>query len=48
MAAQVVAWSETRGVSAATLGHDVAEAIMVGLHGVIEAGWLAEPPRFRR
>ena len=48
MAAQVVAWSEARGVRAEGLGHDAAEAVLVGLHGVIEAGWLAEPPRFRR
>ena len=48
MAAQVLAWSETRGVSAGSLGHDAAEAIMVGLFGVHEAGWLAELPRFRR
>lgn len=48
MAAQVVAWSETRGVSGASLGHDAAEAIMVGLFGVLEAGWLAEMPRFKR
>ena len=48
MAAQVVDWSETRGVSGASLGHDAAEAVMVGLFGVIDAGWLADPPRFRR
>lgn len=48
MAAQVLAWSETRGASAASLGHDAAEAIMVGLFGVYEAGWLAELPRFKR
>ena len=48
MAGQVVAWSEPKGVAASALGHDAAEAIMVGLFGVIEAGWLAEPPRFRR
>jgi len=48
MAAQVLAWSGTKGVSGASLGHDAAEAIMVGLFGVHEAGWLAELPRFRR
>jgi hypothetical protein len=48
MAAQVVEWSGAPGVSAAGLGHDAAEAIMVGLFGVLEAGWLAELPRFRR
>lgn len=47
IAAQVVEWSGTKGVTAA-IGHDAAEAILVGLHGVVEAGWLAEPPRFRR
>lgn len=47
MAAQVIAWSGTKGVTG-TLGHDAAEAILVGLFGVIEAGWLLEPPRFKR
>lgn len=46
LAAQVVAWSGTRGV-AADFGHDVAEAVMVGLYGVMQAGWLSDPPRFR-
>jgi hypothetical protein len=43
----VIAWSETRGVTA-ELGHDAAEAILVGLYGVVQAGWLREMPRFRR
>lgn len=47
LAAQVIAWSETRGVSA-EVGHDAAEAILVGLYGVVQAGWLREVPRFRR
>lgn len=47
LAAQVIAWSETRGVTA-ELGHDAAEAILVGLYGVSQAGWLREMPRFRR
>ena len=42
MARQVVAWSGTKGVG--DLDHDAAEAVLVGLHGVIEAGWLPEPP----
>ena len=47
LAAQVVEWSAAKGVTA-QLGHDAAEAIMVGLFGVSEAGWTAELPRFRR
>jgi hypothetical protein len=47
LAAQVIAWSEARGVSA-DVGHDAAEAILVGLYGVVQAGWLREVPRFRR
>lgn len=46
LAAQVVEWSETKGMTA-QLGHDAAEAILVGLFGVVEAGWLKDPPRFR-
>ena len=48
MAAQVVEWSEAKGVASGALGHDAAEAILVGLFGVVEAGWLAEMPRLRR
>ena len=48
MAAQVVEWSATKGVSAASLGHDAAEAVMVGLFGVLEAGWTTDVPRFKR
>jgi hypothetical protein len=47
LAAQVVEWSGTKGVSASALGHDAAEAILVGLFGVVQAGWLRELPRFR-
>ncbi|MDI9403226.1 MAG: hypothetical protein QM516_05080 [Limnohabitans sp.] len=47
LAAQVIAWSATRGVGAA-VEHDAAEAILVGLYGVVQAGWLREMPRFRR
>jgi hypothetical protein len=46
LAAQIMEWSATKGVTA-QLGHDAAEAILVGLFGVIEAGWLKEPPRLR-
>ena len=46
LAAQVIEWSAAKGVTAA-LGHDAAEAILVGLFGVVEAGWLKDPPRFR-
>ena len=46
LAAQVIEWSATKGVTA-ELGHDAAEAILVGLFGVVEAGWLKEPPRLR-
>lgn len=46
LAAQVVEWSAAKGVSA-QMGHDAAEAILVGLFGVVEAGWLKDPPRFR-
>ena len=46
LAAQVIEWSGTKGVTA-QLGHDAAEAILVGLFGVIEAGWLKDAPRFR-
>lgn len=46
LAAQVIEWSATKGV-APEVGHDAAEAILVGLFGVVEAGWLREPPRFR-
>lgn len=46
LAAQVIEWSEAKGVTA-QLGHDAAEAILVGLYGVVEAGWLKDAPRFR-
>jgi hypothetical protein len=46
LAAQVIEWSGTKGV-APEVGHDAAEAILVGLFGVVQAGWLLEPPRLR-
>lgn len=46
LAAQVIEWSATKGVTA-QLGHDAAEAVLVGLFGVVEAGWLKDPPRLR-
>lgn len=48
MAAQVVEWSAAKGVAGGSLSHDAAEAVMVGLFGVHEAGWTSELPRFRR
>jgi hypothetical protein len=42
MARRVIEWS---GAARPTsLRHDAAEAILVGLWGVLEAGWLAAPP----
>ena len=42
MARKVVIWS---GIKKATaMRHDTAEAILVGLWGVLKAGWLAEIP----
>jgi len=47
LARQVIAWS---GASRPTaLRHDTAEAILIGLWGVLEVGWLAQlPPELRR
>lgn len=43
LARRVIAWS---GAPAPTsLRHDAAEAILIGLWGVLEAGWLEEVPR---
>lgn len=42
MAREVIAWSGLKGVG--EIRHDAAEAIMVGLWGVIEIGWLRDPP----
>lgn len=45
LARRVIAWS---GASRPTsLRHDAAEAIMVGLWGVLELRWLAQPPDLR-
>lgn len=42
IARRVIAWSgATRPTS---LRHDAAEAILIGLWGVLEAGWLAQLP----
>ncbi len=38
----VVEWSGAKGVT--SLRHDAAEAILIGLHGVLEVGWLRELP----
>ncbi|HEU4561079.1 MAG TPA: hypothetical protein VFS20_24725, partial [Longimicrobium sp.] len=47
LARRVIEWS---GAPRATsLRHDAAEAILIGLWGVLEVGWLAEiPPALRR
>jgi hypothetical protein len=46
IARRVVAWSGAR--SPTSLRHDAAEAILVGLWGVLEVGWLAAlPPALR-
>ena len=47
LARRVIEWS---GAPRATsLRHDAAEAILIGLWGVLEIGWLAEiPPALRR
>jgi hypothetical protein len=42
LARRVIAWSGARRPTA--LRHDTAEAILIGLWGVIEVGWLAHPP----
>lgn len=42
MAREVISWSGLKGVG--EIRHDAAEAIMVGLWGVIETGWLPDPP----
>ena len=43
LARAVIAWSGAKAPTG-TLRHDVAEAIAVGLWGVLDAGWLAEIP----
>jgi hypothetical protein len=42
LARRVIAWSGAPRPT--SLRHDAAEAILVGLWGVLEAGWLARPP----
>jgi len=43
MARKVIEWSEASRPT--TLRHDAAEAIMIGLWGVLHLGWLAELPK---
>jgi hypothetical protein len=43
MACKVIEWSEASRPT--TLRHDAAEAIMIGLWGVLHLGWLAELPK---
>lgn len=42
VARRVIEWSDAP--SPTSLRHDAAEAILIGLWGVLDAGWLAEPP----
>ncbi len=47
LARQVIVWSGAK--SPTSLRHDAAEAILVGLWGVLACGWLDElPPELRR
>jgi hypothetical protein len=47
LARQVIVWSGAARPTA--LRHDTAEAILIGLWGVLEVGWLAQlPPELRR
>ncbi|MDZ4721306.1 MAG: hypothetical protein SH847_22830 [Roseiflexaceae bacterium] len=47
LARRVIAWSEAPRPTA--LRHDAAEAILIGLWGVLEVGWLERvPPEVRR
>ncbi|MFO0890102.1 MAG: hypothetical protein U0790_13310 [Isosphaeraceae bacterium] len=41
-ARRVIDWSGVR--KPARLGHDAAEAVLIGLWGVIQVGWLSGPP----
>lgn len=45
LARRVIAWSGAPRPT--SLRHDAAEAIMVGLWGVLEVGWLEQPPDLR-
>ncbi len=42
LARRVIAWSGAKRPTA--LRHDAAEAILIGLWGVLDAGWLDQPP----
>ncbi len=42
LARRVIAWSVARRPT--SLRHDAAEAILIGLWGVLEAGWLEKLP----
>lgn len=46
LARTVIDWSQAPRPTA--LRHDAAEAILIGLWGVLQVGWLAEPPALRR
>lgn len=46
LAREVIAWS--RAPRPTSLRHDAAEAILIGLWGVLEVGWLAAPPASMR
>lgn len=47
LARRVIGWSGARQPT--SLRHDAAEAILIGLWGVLEVGWLANvPPEMRR
>jgi hypothetical protein len=47
LAREVIAWSDAARPT--SLRHDTAEAILIGLWGVLDAGWLPGlPPRLRR
>ncbi len=43
MARRVIAWSDADRPT--SLRHDAAEAILIGLYGVLRIGWLAKVPR---
>src|SRR5438128_1588513 len=42
LARRVIAWSDTKRPT--SLRHDTAEAILIGLWGVLDLGWLADLP----
>ena len=45
LARRIIAWSGAP--PAASLRHDAAGAILIGLWGALSLGWLARPPAFR-